>query len=86
MGRMLWISIALAGMVTPGWAQTPDTTKGRDSTRVRDTAVVLAPIEVIGSIIPTAGLRLTGGASQVVPCLETREQQMVIQHPLLGAQ
>ena len=73
MGRMLWISIALAGMVTPGWAQTPDTTKGRDSTRVRDTAVVLAPIEVIGSIIPTAGPRIGSGIPARISVLTSHQ-------------
>ena len=49
MGRVLWISIALAGMATPAAAQTSDS------------AFVLPPIEVIGSIIPAAGPRIGSG-------------------------
>ena len=56
MGRMLWLSVALvAGMVTPAAAQTSDTTRGRD------TVLMLPPIEVIGSIIPAAGPRIGSG-------------------------
>ena len=55
MGRLLWITIAIAGMATPGAAQTSDTTRGRD------TVAVLPPIEVIGSIIPAAGPRIGSG-------------------------
>jgi hypothetical protein len=31
MGRVLWVSIALAGMVAPAAAQRSDTTRGRDT-------------------------------------------------------
>ncbi len=55
MGRIVWIGIALAGMVTPSAAQTSDTARGRD------TAVVLPPIEIISSIIPAAGPRIGSG-------------------------
>jgi outer membrane receptor protein involved in Fe transport len=55
MGRVLWMSIALVAMVPPAAAQT------LDSTRARDTALVLPPIEVIGSILPTAGPRIGSG-------------------------
>ena len=44
-----------ADVFTPAAAQTPDTTGGRD------TALVLPPIEVIGSIIPAAGPRIGSG-------------------------
>ena len=47
--------MALAGIATPGAAQTADSTRGRDS------ALVLPPIEVIGSIIPVAGPRIGSG-------------------------
>lgn len=55
MGRVLWMSIALAAVAIPGAAQTSDSTRGRDS------ALVLPPIEVIGSIIPVAGPRIGSG-------------------------
>jgi outer membrane receptor protein involved in Fe transport len=54
MGRVLWIGIALAGLAAPGAAQTADST-------APDTAVVLPPIEVIGSILPAAGPRIGSG-------------------------
>jgi outer membrane receptor protein involved in Fe transport len=55
MNRVLWIGIALAGIGTSAAAQTSDTTRGRD------TVVVLSPIEVIGSVIPAAGPRIGSG-------------------------
>jgi outer membrane receptor protein involved in Fe transport len=55
MSRVLWIVIAFGGMASRAAAQTSDTTSGRD------TAVVLAPIEVIGSILPAAGPRIGSG-------------------------
>ena len=46
----LWSLAAVCAMVAPAAAQAPDTTKGKDSV-----AVVLPPVEVIGTILPVAG-------------------------------
>ena len=55
--KVLWINMAAlaSAMVTPVAAQTSD------STRARDTTLVLPPIEIIGSIIPAAGPRIGSG-------------------------
>jgi iron complex outermembrane recepter protein len=67
MSRILRISIALAGMATSGAAQTSDTT------RTRDTVLVLQPIEVIGSIIPVAAPRIGSGIPARISAVTTRQ-------------